>query len=109
MDTASSTINCLSIILASAIPLSIIGVLLQRIIAKQGIGVRAIQFVAAITISLIVAILALEGKLNDSTTSGLIGAMIGYLFANISEFKNQKSKNKSRRQNGKNPTKCNEN
>ena len=76
----------LSYILASAIPLAVTGVLLQRLVEGKGIGVRAIQFVAATSILPIVAILALEKIIDGSTVSALIGALIGYLFANIAEF-----------------------
>lgn len=79
----------LSYILASAIPLAVTGVLLQRLIEGRGIGVRAIQFVAATSISPIIAILALSNIIDGHTVSALFGALIGYLFANIGDFDNK--------------------
>jgi len=78
-------------ILASSVPLSIMGVLLQRLIEGKGIGVRAIQFVAATSILPIIAILALEKIIDGCTVSALVGALIGYLFSNISEFEKKLS------------------
>ena len=52
----------------------------------MGIGVRAIQFVALITISNMVIILALEEILEKSAVGALVGALAGYFFSNISKF-----------------------
>jgi len=51
-----------------------------------GIGVRGIQFIAAISFMPGIIILALADKIDASTIATLIGALIGYIFSNIAKF-----------------------
>jgi xanthine/uracil permease len=74
------------IIVSLAIPLSLVVVWANRAKTEKGIGVRTVQFVAAGTVMPTIIILALNGKIGGETSAALIGAFIGYLFANISNF-----------------------
>jgi hypothetical protein len=49
-------------------------------------GVRAIQFLAAVTLPPTIVILALEGILEKSAVGAILGAFIGYLFSHIGEY-----------------------
>jgi hypothetical protein len=71
---------------ALTIPIAILGVLINRIITKKGIGVRSIQWLAVATFPPLIVILALERALDGSAVAALVGAVIGYLFSNISDF-----------------------
>ena len=51
--------------------------------AKRGIGVRFVQSTLAIPG---VAILATDGYIGGETSAAIIGAFIGYLFANLGSF-----------------------
>jgi hypothetical protein len=73
------------VFLAVAIPLSILGVIVHRLVSKKGVGVRVIQFVGASSLVPGVVILALADKL-DSTNAAIFGAFAGYLFSNIASF-----------------------
>lgn len=74
------------LIAATTIPVAVLGLIVNRICSAKGIGVRAIQFLAVATFIPTILILALEGILDGSTVSALVGAFVGYLFSNIAEF-----------------------
>ena len=74
------------IICASAFPIAIVGLFIERRLAGRGIGVRAIQFIAASTFLPGVIILAINGKIDGATAAALVGAFVGYLFASITKF-----------------------
>ncbi|WP_421786425.1 hypothetical protein [Hyphobacterium sp.] len=86
MNTPDNYTFWVSIICAATIPLGIIGILLERCISKKGIGVRSIQFAAAISFVPAIILLAINNLIDAATTSALIGAMIGYLFSGIAKF-----------------------
>jgi hypothetical protein len=85
------------IIAAATIPISIIAITLLRAKTSEngpkGIGVRAIQFVGISIIPPLILILALEGILEKSAVGALVGALAGYLFANIGEFDKKRGRN----------------
>ena len=61
----------------------VIGVFVERLRTKRGIGVRVIQFMTVTLILPIILILALEGVLSGQTTATLIGAVVGYILSGI--------------------------
>jgi hypothetical protein len=81
-----TAISWVQIIVSLAIPITLIVVWLNRVRTDKGIGVRTVQFVAAGMVMPAVIILALNDKIGGETSAALIGAFIGYLFANISNF-----------------------
>lgn len=82
----------IAIIMALTVPMSVVGVLIERIANRKGIGVRVIQFVAVATMMPAIFILATKGFLDGSSVSALIGALVGYLFSHISEFDHPRRK-----------------
>ncbi len=86
----------LEVILASTVPLVVLGVIATRLwnyrivngqkIRGRGLGVRTIQFAAVATIVPTVAILALHGILQGDAVAAIFGGMIGYLLASIAKF-----------------------
>ena len=74
------------IISASVFPFVVIGLMINRWSLGRGIGVRSIQFVVAAMIVPAVVILAIRGLIGGETSAALIGAFIGYLFANVANF-----------------------
>jgi hypothetical protein len=88
----TSVKDWVEIVSALTIPIAILGVLINRIITKKGIGVRAIQWLAVATFPPLIVILALERALDGSAVAALVGAVIGYLFSNISDFDRRENK-----------------
>lgn len=76
----------IQLIAAACLPLSLIVVCINRWLTNKSIGVRAIQFVAASTLLPVVLIMSLRGLIGGETAAALIGAFVGYLFANIAKF-----------------------
>lgn len=80
------------VILASVIAAVPIGFLIHRTIVKKsatehfGIGVRAVQFVSVGMLLPTIIVLALERLIDGCTVAALIGALVGYLFAGITNF-----------------------
>ncbi|HEV2569216.1 hypothetical protein [Sphingomonas sp.] len=68
------------------IPLTIVVVIVERMITKRGLGVRAMQVIATATFMPSIIVLALEKLIDGATVAALVGGMVGYLFSNISEF-----------------------
>jgi hypothetical protein len=83
------------IVAAVTIPITVVAFVLHRIIRDYGFGVRSIQFVAIGIFPSVIIILALEGILERSAVGALIGALVGYLFANIGEYDKNKKSSKS--------------
>ena len=79
-------IDLVVIILAASVPITTLAVVVERAVTGKGIGVRAIQFVAATTIMPIIFIMASYDFLENQTIASLTGAFIGYLFSHISNF-----------------------
>lgn len=61
----------------------VIGLFVERIWRKRGIGVRVIQLLTVILVLPVVLILALEGILKGETVATLIGAVVGYILSGI--------------------------
>jgi hypothetical protein len=76
----------IELVASATIPISVIAVVVNRIMSERGLGVRAIQFLGLSVFSPIILILALEGILERSAAGALVGAVVGYLFANIGEY-----------------------
>lgn len=74
------------IVAASAFPLAIIAVILNRCHTGKGIGVRIIQFVFSATVVPGVMILAIRGLVGGEASIAVIAALAGYLFASIAKF-----------------------
>ena len=68
------------------IPLTVVGLFINRWVSGRGLGVRVIQLLAAATFGPTVIVLALERVIDGSTVAALMGAFVGYLFSNIAEF-----------------------
>jgi hypothetical protein len=86
MADDANFVGWVSIICALCIPISIAGILLERLISKKGIGVRSIQFAATVSFAPSIVLLAINNVIDAATTAALIGAMIGYLFSGIAKF-----------------------
>jgi hypothetical protein len=76
----------LQVLSAVTILVAVGGSLWHRVKTGKGMGVRVIQFVAASSVVPGMVILAIEGKLDGSTTAALMGAFVGYLFSSIAKF-----------------------
>ena len=84
----------IEIICALCILTAIAGTIWHRIKKNAGIGVRCIQFIAVTTITPAVIILALEKIIDGGVVAALFGALLGYLFVNISNFDKDKEEDK---------------
>ncbi len=80
------TIEWVQLASAAVFPLVIFAVIVNRWLTEKGIGVRVVQFSAAAMVIPGVVILATGGYIGGETSAALIGAFIGYLFANIGNF-----------------------
>jgi hypothetical protein len=80
--------------------LVVLGIFIERIISKRGLGARIIQFMAVGLIVPVILILALEGKLATETTATIIGALIGYLLSGIGNWKSSEEKDLTLRSSG---------
>lgn len=61
----------------------VVGVFIERLRTKRGIGVRVIQFLTVTLVLPSILILALEDVLSGQTTATLIGAIVGYILSGI--------------------------
>jgi hypothetical protein len=78
------------LVAATAIPIGIIAVAWNRIATNKGLSVRAIQFLCLSIFVPLILILGLERILDGSAIGALLGALIGYLFANIGKYDDKK-------------------
>lgn len=76
----------IEIVLAITVPATVVGMIVNRILTKKGLGVRAIQFLAVSLGIPIIAILALEKVLEGAVVGTLLGGIFGYLLSNISNY-----------------------
>jgi hypothetical protein len=68
--------------------LSIVALFLNRQQLRRGIvGMRSIQFVAVVFILPMTVILAMEGKLDTSSTAFVFGTIIGYVLQHATDEK----------------------
>ena len=72
------------------VPITVVGVIWNRISTEKGLSVRSIQFLALGVLIPVVLILALEGILERSAVGALFGTLIGYIFANIGKYEESK-------------------
>ena len=74
------------LIAAGSIPLAVFAVFINRWHSGKSLGVRAIQMLAVAMFMPTIIVLSMEKALDGSAIAALIGAVVGYLFANISEY-----------------------
>lgn len=74
------------LIAAASIPLAIIGLFVNRWQSGKSLGVRAIQTLSVAMFMPTVVVLAMEKVLDGAAVAALIGGVVGYLFANISDY-----------------------
>ena len=79
------------VIAAASIPLAIIALFFNRWHSGKSLGVRAIQTLSVATFMPAVIVLAMEKIIDGAAVAALIGGVIGYLFANISDFDRNRS------------------
>lgn len=65
--------------------IGIVGLIVTRIKGDKGIGRQAIQFMGVCLLIPAVVILALEDKVSKENVGTILGAIIGYVLAGISE------------------------
>lgn len=73
-------------IAASAFPLSVIAVAVNRYHTGRGIGARSIQFVVAAMVVPAVLILTVQGLVGGEASVALIAALVGFLFGSFAKF-----------------------
>lgn len=78
--------QCVELVLAVGIVLMPLAVLGERLFRKKGIGVRAIQFTGAATLTPAITLLGMRGLLDGATIAALVGAFVGYVFSSLTEF-----------------------
>ena len=79
-------------LLAAAIMVAgLVGIFIERLKTKRGIGVRVIQFLAVTLIIPVIMILSLEGVLEPQATATLIGTIVGYVLSGIGKDEVTKS------------------
>jgi len=81
-----NTRDWVELIAAGSIPLSVLALFVNRWHSGKSLGVRAIQMLAVAMFMPTIIILSMEKALDGSAVAALIGAVVGYLFANISEY-----------------------
>ncbi len=74
------------LLIAATIPLTLVGMLINRTVTKKGIGVRANQFITVAAGIPVVAVLAFEKIIDGAVVGTLLGGIFGYLLSNISNF-----------------------
>lgn len=76
----------LDVVIASAIPITVFGILWIRIRDNKGFGVRMIQFAGVAMIFPSVLLLAMHHELQGEAVAAIFGSVVGYLLSNISKF-----------------------
>lgn len=89
--TIQNHLELIEIILGAAIFAVPVLVVLQRLFAGKGIGVRSIQFVAVATVVPAVVILAMQGLMQGETVAAILAGLVGYLLGNVSKFDDRES------------------
>jgi uncharacterized membrane protein len=85
-EVKSDTRDWVELVVASAIPLTILGMIANRIMTNKGLGVRAIQYLAVSLGIPVIVLLAMEGILDGAVVGTLLGGVFGYLLSNISNY-----------------------
>ena len=65
---------------------AVIGLFVERLVSKRGIGARVIQSLSVSLLIPMIFILALEKLLTSETTAALFGGLAGYLLSDIGKF-----------------------
>jgi hypothetical protein len=73
----------------------VVGIAYDRIASKRGVGLRVIQFLGLILIFPTVLVLSLEGILEKSAVGTMLGALVGYLFADVARRSSGETKKSS--------------
>ena len=73
----------IELLVASIMVAGLIGIFIERLITKRGIGVRVIQFLAVTLIIPSILILSLEGILEAQASATLFGTIVGYVLSGI--------------------------
>lgn len=73
----------IELLAASIMVAGLIGIFIERLITKRGIGVRVIQFLAVTLIIPSILILSLEGILEAQASATLFGTIVGYVLSGI--------------------------
>lgn len=74
------------IIVSSAVPITIAGMIWNRIATGKGLGVRAIQFLSVALGIPVIVLLGLEKVIDGAVVGTLLGGVFGYLLSNISNY-----------------------
>ena len=88
-----NTRGILEFLLTGIMSLGILLIFIHRIKRQLAFGARASQSLGVVLIVPGVLILALEGILSSEATAALVGAIAGYLFSGIGEFKSSSREN----------------
>lgn len=67
--------------------LAIILLFVERLKSGRGLGARTIQLTAVFLIVPMILVLAMQKILSSETTATLIGALIGYVFSGIGDYR----------------------
>lgn len=73
------------ILVASAIPLAVLGIFLNRVVTRQGLSVRALKFLGVAMALPAIVILSFENIIDGGVVAALLGAMLGYLLSNSND------------------------
>ena len=73
----------LEIVAALVMIVGVVGIFIERMRSKRGIGVRVIQFLTVTLMLPIILILSLEEILNNQTIATLLGVIAGYILSGI--------------------------
>ncbi|WP_340161320.1 hypothetical protein [uncultured Hoeflea sp.] len=68
-------------LLGATVFVSLGALIIERMKANKGIGLRALQFAGIGAVVPIIGILALEGIIDGAVIGTLLGSVVGYLFA----------------------------
>lgn len=63
--------------------MGVVFVVAERLISKRGLDLRAIQFLALLMFAPLIFVLAMERILDGSAAAALIGAIAGFLLADL--------------------------
>ena len=74
------------LVAAVMLPVTFLGILVQRLWSKKSIGTRVIQFAAVSLMFPTIIILSIEGVLEGTAVGTLLGGLAGYLLSGVSGY-----------------------